>query len=456
MRCVRCGTNNNLKERTETGGRCKNCNHPFVFDPKAGSKFTDTFFNNSIQSISSENTLFFTPKQLWYLIEKRLNSKQNINPVGGSVPIIMFLGIFLGIFLKNFGLTFQLQTRISLSIIFLVLILFFIWVSQWKLCNPKTRRSFARAIQVSGGLVLVTVLVWFLKFSSVTTTAFILFLLGTGLGIFLIYLGMRQLNIQHKIPQSLQFKQSEIRGSLSRWERINGEVTNVLPPSIKMSQPREINSEIIAYSFDRLIVCDTTEIAQILISNNFHFEHNCAVLSIDGYPQHIFSTVMQMLRQNPNLKVYAFHSATPPGISIINQLRTNPNWFLRNNLVIYDLGLLPRHVFASKNMWVLKSDESAREARQIPTTVKSTLSTDELAWLEAGFYVELESFSPRKLLQVAAQGIAKTQAIANGYSSDSDSSVYSSDSSDEGIIFVSIDDDSSRRNPGFFASDSFG
>ncbi|NEP37862.1 MAG: MFS transporter permease [Okeania sp. SIO2H7] len=285
-------------------------------------------------------------------------------------------------------------------------------------------------------------------------TAFFLFLLGIGLGIFLIYFGMRLLSIQHKIPQPLQFHQSEIPHWLSRWEEVNGEVTNVLAPSKEMSEPIEINSEVKAYSFDRVIVCDTAEIAQFLIANNFHFEHNCAVLSIDGYPQNIFSTVMQMLKQNPDLKVYAFHSATPRGVTTINELRNSPNWFGGNNLIIYDLGLLPRHVFPSKNMWIIKSDELAGQGRKIPAEVKQTLSTDELEWLEAGFYVELESFSPRKLLQVVSQGIAKTQAVANGYSSASDSSLDSGYSSDDGIILVGIDDD--NRNTSFFASDSFG
>ena len=77
---------------------------------------------------------------------------------------------------------------------------------------------------------------------------------------------------------------------------------------------------------------------------------------------------------------------------MINHIRTNPNWFLGNNLIIYDLGLLPRHVFASKKIWIFKSDELGRQAQQISAEVKQTLSTDELEWLEAGFHVELESF----------------------------------------------------------------
>ncbi|RQH26019.1 hypothetical protein D5R40_12865 [Okeania hirsuta] len=438
----------NLKERTETGGRCKNCNHPFVFDPQAGSKFTDIFFKNSIQTISSEKTLFFTTKQFWYFLEKRLTKKGNVGSVG-CLFVLFFLLPFI-----NTAISAMEFYPLAPIIIFVPLILYFIWASQSKLYSSKERRSFARAIQIIGGLILVAVLVWFFKFSKVKNIDFLLFLLGTGLGIFLIYLGTRQLTIQHKIPQAFQFHQSQIIQWLIRWQEINGKVRIFLRTSRKMSEPIKINSEVTAYSFDRVIVCDTAEIAQFLIANNFHFEHNCAVLSIDGYPQNIFSTVMQMLKQNPDLKIYAFHSANPRGVRMINELRNSPNWFGGNNLIIYDLGLLPRHVFPSKNMWILKSDESARQVQQIPTAVKSTLSTDELAWLEAGFYVELESFSPRKLLQVVSQGIAKTQAVANGYTSTSDNSLDSGDSGDDGIIFIGINNDS--RNVGFFASDSFG
>ncbi|NES69858.1 MAG: hypothetical protein F6K24_33920, partial [Okeania sp. SIO2D1] len=99
MKCVKCETDNNLKERTKAGGRCKNCNHPFAFDPKAGSKFTDIFFNNSIQTISSENTLFFTPKQLWYLIEKRL-ARNTLGLFIYYVVLLSFIGLISLIILR--------------------------------------------------------------------------------------------------------------------------------------------------------------------------------------------------------------------------------------------------------------------------------------------------------------------------------------------------------------------
>lgn len=131
MKCVKCGTDNNLKERTEKGGRCKNCNHPFAFDPKAGSKFTDIFFNNSLEAISAENTLFFTPKQLWYLFEKRLVSKY-LSP-GGCLFFIVFLGIWIPLFL-GIGIS------ASPMIILLGLMCFTIWEVHQTSINLKLEK----------------------------------------------------------------------------------------------------------------------------------------------------------------------------------------------------------------------------------------------------------------------------------------------------------------------------
>ncbi|NEQ71797.1 MAG: hypothetical protein F6K23_01085 [Okeania sp. SIO2C9] len=153
MKCVKCKTDNNLKERTEAGGRCKNCNHPFVFDPKAGSKFTDIFFNNSIETISSENTLFFTSKQLWYFIDKRLRKKGDIGLV-----VSLFLSFFLLPFIMRVSVEMEFNI-LPFLIIFVPLILYFIWATQYKNYQPKSRRSFAIAIQIIGGLILVAVLV---------------------------------------------------------------------------------------------------------------------------------------------------------------------------------------------------------------------------------------------------------------------------------------------------------
>ena len=79
MKCIQCQTDNNLKDRTANQGRCKNCGHPFAFEPTTmgQTKITDSFFAKAISDLSVNGTLCFTPKQLYYLIDKRLKRKVN-------------------------------------------------------------------------------------------------------------------------------------------------------------------------------------------------------------------------------------------------------------------------------------------------------------------------------------------------------------------------------------------
>ena len=93
-----------------------------------------------------------------------------------------------------------------------------------------------------------------------------------------------------------------------------------------------------------MVVCDREEIARILISNNFHFENNCAILTIDGYPQSIFATTMEMLRRNPDLKVYALHNCSPSGIQLIHRLHADDTWFPDLATPIIDAGILPHQI----------------------------------------------------------------------------------------------------------------
>ena len=101
MKCVRCGTDNNLRDRTNNQGRCKNCNHPFVFEPSAVTDyrlmFTDPFFAKAINDISDQNRLYFTPKQLFYLlVQKPIHLEQL------DVVVWLFLFFYLdGLHLEN-------------------------------------------------------------------------------------------------------------------------------------------------------------------------------------------------------------------------------------------------------------------------------------------------------------------------------------------------------------------
>lgn len=352
MKCIKCDADNKLKERQENSGRCRNCRHPFAFDPKAtpGIDFTDKFFQQSLSTLSVGGSLFFTPRQLYYFLNRRLNARRpDPLKVAGYISVI-----------GAAGLTFLfLLARTSLSFLWLI---------------PLVLAALAAALLASPRL-------------------------------------RRRLH-DHEHGELLAAP-GQVEGWYQHWNKLNDAPVKMLPPPVRALKGRpqapQVNPEVMKYSFDRVVVCDRPEIAQCLIANNFHFEHNCAVLSLDGYPHDIFETVILMLRRNPELSVYALHDASPAGVALPHILRTDPRWFGGGGATVYDLGLLPRQIF-ERPVFVERGWQPIRGAETIvPPHVAATLEPEEVRWLEAGNYVSLESFTPQTLLRVVAQGIAKSR-----------------------------------------------
>jgi len=395
MKCINCGTDNKLKDRTANQGRCIKCNHPFAFEPTSMSniKINDPFFAKAIADISANNTLFFTPKQLLYFLDNRLRSKS----------FSRFGWLFLYVFFNIFTFAFT----IGLVIVNLVFIWIFFNRSISSKNNNISRKANAKNLQIIGLIILVGGIS-----ISIYSSSFSLFVIVLIMGMLSIYLGTRQLGRIGFLTQEFLFSKSQVQDWLNRWQQINGSILKILPSPNQENTPATVNSDVTAYSFDRLVVCDSTVIAQLLIANNFHFENNCAILSITGYPQSIFDTTMQMLRRNPDLKVYALHDCNPRGIGLVHNLRTSANWFLNSDTMIIDIGLTPRQIIATKRgMFIQSSPESAQAAKQLPIEIRQSLSAEELAWLESGKFVELESFTPQKLIQVLQRGISGSQNI---------------------------------------------
>ncbi|AFY54078.1 hypothetical protein Riv7116_1518 [Rivularia sp. PCC 7116] len=438
MKCVNCGVDNNLKERTANQGRCKNCNHTFTFEPKSTDtkyKFTDPFFQKIITDISANGTLYFTPKQFFYVLDKRIRKKTNQINAG---KIVAFVLIFI------FGIP---TSGISVVIGFLILIVVSLNQSTSRKNKSNVRKGNARFVQISGIVILILGILFALSINS-----FAIFIISVIVGMALIYLGTTQLNSLAEIQSlgepagTLTINQNLFQIWVNRWQEINGTITNMLPSARQENTPANINPDITAYSFDRVVVCDSAEVAQLLIANNFHFENNCAVLSITGYPENIFSTIMEMLRRNPDLKVYALHNASPRGVSLLNHLRTSPNWFSNTDVTIYDLGLLPRQFINNSKAFVQQKEEYGRDARNLSIDVKRDLTEAEIEWLESGKFIELESFTPKRLLRVVTQGIAKSRQ-PESFQPDSGGTTfiggyddYDNDSdSDTGIAIYAID-----------------
>ncbi|WP_338421712.1 hypothetical protein [Nostoc flagelliforme] len=376
-------------------------------------KITDPMFAKAIADISANQTLFFTPKQLLYLLDNR------IKPKSASLFGLLFIYLFFNIWVPGFiggfaSLLFGASSFLIVSILFNICFVLYLYTkSLSKKIHIKLRQEYARCLQIIGGIILAVGIYAAL----IIYNSFSLFVIVVLLGMLSIYFGTRQLR-QTIFPQEFLFSQNDFQGWLNRWQQINGSILKILPSPNQQNRLAAINPDVTAYSFDRLVVCDSASIAQLLIANNFHFENNCAILSITGYPQSIFDTTMQMLRRNPDLKVYAVHDCNPQGISLVHHLRTNASWFLHSEIVIIDIGLMPRQIIATKRgMFIQSSLQSAQAAKQLPEEVRQSLSAEELTWLESGKFVELESFSPQRIIKVLQKGIAGSRDLESGDSS---------------------------------------
>lgn len=202
MKCINCGTDNKLKDRTTNQGRCIKCNHPFAFEPTSMSnvKITDPFFVKAIADISANNTLFFTPKQLLYLLDNRLRAKS----FSGFIWLVPFLILsFFTAIPSSFTVPFILS---------LILILIFLKSSKSRKLNNKARQANARALQILGGIIFVGEILF-----SITVNLFAIFVIGVTIGMLSIYLGTRQLGRIRLITQELLFSQSQVKDWLNSW-----------------------------------------------------------------------------------------------------------------------------------------------------------------------------------------------------------------------------------------------
>jgi hypothetical protein len=196
-----------------------------------------------------------------------------------------------------------------------------------------------------------------------------LFLLIPG-GLFVL---LCVVNLPHKVAR---ISYSEFANLLALWRGAHGTPKGLIVTRDTPAAARPLPSDIQHYSFDRAVITDRRETADLLLANNFHFENNCAVLTIDGYPESAFDVVRAMLKNNPKLSVFVLHDATLRGQSLARELVRN-QWFQPTARIV-DVGLGVRHMKAFKGAWqvaefgvaAMSAPELVREA---PALARYTL-----------------------------------------------------------------------------------
>jgi hypothetical protein len=338
MKCIECGTHSRLRERPD--GRCPRCGHRFAFEPTTDpTGITDDQFKHAIERLSAGGTVRFTERNLWYEVHRRWatpvwwHTKSLASVLGPAV-----LGALPGL--------------------------------------------------VAAKFVGVSALYWLSPVGAVAA------------GVVSAYRIWRYNRRPLPPPQAPRVASGVFRTQhLPRWIEVNGPIPGLLPPrdQAAASTPREVPADVAAFSFDRAVVTERWETAQVLVANRFHFEHNCAVLSLDGYPDGIAGTIRDMLRRNPRLTVFALHDASVEGCHLPLRLR-DAEWFPDPRVRIVDLGLRP---------------EIARRLRLPPLHgpvayrpgLERLLSPEEYKWFAGGHSSELAALRPAQLLRAVYRGI---------------------------------------------------
>ena len=206
----------------------------------------------------------------------------------------------------------------------------------------------------------------------------------------------------------IQLDQKLFDSMLRDWTKAHGQpkglIVRAMTRGTPAPAPRQRETDIADYSFDRAVICDRARTADVLLANNFHFENNCAVLAVDGYPEAQFETVRAMLKRNPRLKVFALHDATVKGCRLAYTLAHDPAWFA-GQVDVTDVGLHPGQARAFRGLF---------QPQKIAATAGGGVSTSDAAWLSAQS-VELAAIRPEQVLKRLYKALNKKET-------DSDSS----------------------------------
>ena len=279
----------------------------------------------------------------------------------------------------------------------------------YEIARRRRRRRFPVALRV----VLFVV-------GMVVGTAIHSWVLGVILGA-LAAIGLPLL-IRRLASPTLTVTTDEFDRLWKRWQGVHGNPKGVIVRKSHPTTPRSVEPDLADYSFDRAVICDRARTVDLLVANNFHFENNCAVLSVGGYPPGPFETIRAMLRRNPRLQVFALHDATTAGCRLAHQLATSAEWF-QGLPGITDVGLRPSHAGPFEGLYL--------NSQSGPVFAGDGITAKEAAWLSQ-YALELAAIRPEQILKRLFKALKRTSEQKrdgdDGVSYDSSS--FSSDASD--------------------------
>lgn len=200
------------------------------------------------------------------------------------------------------------------------------------------------------------------------------------------------LGLVAKPPVTPALQRHVFTSMLDKWRSAHGvpaKLVHRIAPASRKDSKKPLPQELATYSFDRAVICDRPETVDLLLANNFHFENNCAILSVTRYPDGVFEPVLEMLRRNPRIEVFALHDASAEGHALARTLATSEQWF-RGIGRVTDVGILVRHAMKMRGLW--------QALPQPRPAAFADLGAEENAWLST-YTLELAAIRPEQVIK---------------------------------------------------------
>ncbi len=249
----------------------------------------------------------------------------------------------------------------------------------YEVCRRRRRRG--GGILLFVGTVVVFVVAWLLGIQ--TGSVFVGFVIAA------VATGLFRWWASRRTAATVRVPLAKFNMMWLRWQAVHDAPKGVIVRKPQAPTPRRAEPDLADYSFDRAVICDRARTVDLLIANNFHFENNCAVLSVGGYPPGPFETIRAMLRRNPRLQVFALHDATAPGCRLAHQLATSPEWF-KDLGAVTNVGLRPKHASPFRGLLVHNEGGKVLPGDGITPT--------EAEWLSR-YALELAAIRPEQVLK---------------------------------------------------------
>lgn len=180
---------------------------------------------------------------------------------------------------------------------------------------------------------------------------------------------------------------------LGRWIDTHGPAVGRLERrAFADDEPPAVEPKADAYGYERLLICDSDAIADVLLVNGFHAEAKCPVLSVRGYPSHVYEALLPRLRERPPDTVVVVHDADWDGCRMAAAIADDPRWFAGIELPkVLDAGLRPGDAKRYRGLFLQAERGFDAESPEV--------AADEAKWLRT-YRLELAAARPRVLMGV--------------------------------------------------------